>query len=201
VADKLELPTILRLGNGAPATLAVMVPEDGPDLLAFYRGIPEEDRLALREDVTQEAWLARFLAKLASGEAISIIARVAGKIQGEATLHRPLFGWSRHVAEIRLNVAPAVRRQGLGFILARHIVKIAIGAGIEKMVAHMIEWQVAARKTFERVGFHREAELPGHVRDMQGHKRDLLIYADDVSHIWASMETLVNDFRPSRAPR
>jgi L-amino acid N-acyltransferase YncA len=201
VGDQLELPAILRLGGGAAATLALAGPADGPDLLAFYREIPEEDRLALKEDVTQEAWLERFLAKLRTGEAISVVARVGGAIQGEATLHRLLFGWARHVGEIRINVGLPMRRQGLGFILARHIVKIAIGAGLEKMVAHMVEKQQAARRTFERLGFHKEAELIGHVRDIHGHKRDLLIYADDVSHIWASMESLVNDFAPGRSPR
>ena len=56
--------------------------------------------------------------------------------------------------------------------------------------------QIAAQRTFAKLGFHQEAELPGHVKDIHGKKRDLLIYANDVSHIWSAMEALVEDYRP-----
>jgi len=41
----------------------------------------------------------------------------------------------------------------------------------------MVDSQVAAKRTFEKLGFHKEAELPGHVTDIHGKRRDLLIYA------------------------
>jgi L-amino acid N-acyltransferase YncA len=199
--DTLDLPSIMHLKNGAGATLALATETDGASLLQFYRSMSEEDRLVLKDDVTTSAWLDWFLAKLASGEAISVLGRVNGSVRGEATLHRTFHGWSRHVGEIRLNVDRTLRGQGLGIELARHIVKIAVDAGIDKLVAHMVESQTAARRTFEKLGFHKEAELPGHVADIHGHKRDLLIYANDVSHIWSAMESMLGDFRPDRAPR
>ena len=85
--------------------------------------------------------------------------------------------------------------------LARQIVKIATDAGIDKLIAQMVDDQPAAKRTFEKVGFHKEAELPKHVTDIHGKRRNLLIYADDVSHIWSAMETLLDDFRPYRATR
>ena len=196
-----ELPSIVHLKNGKGATLALATSGDGAELLQFFRAMAEEDRLVLKDDVTTSGWLDRFLAKLASGEAISVIGKIGGELRGEATLHRTLAGWSRHVGEVRLNVDRAVRGQGLGLELARHIVKIAIDAGIDKLVAHMVESQVAAKRTFEKLGFHKEAELPGHVTDIHGKRRDLLIYANDVSHVWSAMETLLGDFRPDRATR
>jgi len=199
--DALALPCISHLKNGKGATLALVEASDGPGLLQFYRAMPEEDRLVLKEDVTTSDWLDRFLRKLASGEAISIVGKVGGEIRGEATLHRTFHGWSRHVGEIRLNVDRAARGQGLGLELARHLVKRAIDAGIDKIVAHMVDSQVAAKRTFEKLGFHKEAELPGHVADIHGKRRDLLIYANDVSHIWSAMETMLGDFRPDRATR
>ena len=199
--DASELPRIAHLHNGKDATLSLAEASDGAELLKFYRSMPEEDRLVLKDDVTTADWLDRFLAKLVSGEAISVVGKIDGEIRGEATLHRSLYGWSRHVGEIRLNVDRAARGQGLGLELARHIVKLAIDRGIDKLVAHMVESQLAAKRTFEKLGFHKEAELPGHVTDIHGKKRDLLIYADDVSHIWSAMETLLGDFRPDRATR
>jgi RimJ/RimL family protein N-acetyltransferase len=199
--DAKELPCIVHLGNGKGATLALAEAGDGPALLKFYRAMPEEDRLVLTDDVTTADWLDRFLAKLESGEAISVVGKVGGEIRGEATLHRALHGWSRHVGEIRLNVDRAARGQGLGLELARHIVKLAIDRGIDKLVAHMVDSQIAAQRTFAKLGFHQEAELPGHVKDIHGKKRNLLIYANDVSQIWSAMESLLGDFRPDRATR
>jgi ribosomal protein S18 acetylase RimI-like enzyme len=199
--EALDLPCIAHLRNGKGTTLDLAHASDGGDLLAFYRAMPEEDRLVLKDDVTTAEWLDSFLATLRSGEAVSVVGRISGQIRGEATLYRPLHGWSRHVGEIRLNVDRAARGQGLGLELARHIVKLAIDRGIDKLVAHMVEDQTAAKRTFEKLGFHKEAELPGHVKDTHGKKRDLLIYANDVSHIWSAMETLLGDFRPDRATR
>jgi len=197
--ETLAVPCIVHLRNGKGATLALAEASDGPELLKFYRAMPEEDRLALTDDFTTADWLGRFLAKLESGEAISVVGKVGGAIRGEATLHRALHGWSRHVGEIRLNVDRAARGQGLGLDLARQIVKLAIDRGIDKLVAHMVDSQIAAQRTFAKLGFHPEEELPGHVKDIHGKKRDLLIYANDVSQIWSAMESLLGDFRPDRA--
>jgi RimJ/RimL family protein N-acetyltransferase len=199
--ETFELPCMVTLHTGRSATLALANASDGGELLRFYRAMPEDDRLVLKDDVTTSDWLDRFLAKLRSGEAISVIGRVGGDICGEATLCLTLHGWSRHVGEIRLNVDRAARGQGLGLELARQIVKVAIDRGIDKLVAHMVDGQIAAKRTFEKLGFSKEAELPGHVQDIHGKKHTLLVYADDVSHVWSAMEGLLGDFRPDRATR
>jgi L-amino acid N-acyltransferase YncA len=189
-------PHIAKLKDGSSVEISLASAADGPALLEFYRSLSDEDRLVLKDDVTTPGWLARFLAKLASGAATSLVARAKGRICGEATLHRNLHGWSRHVGEIRLSVASDRRGKGLGNTLAAGVVKLAIDLGLEKMVAQLVESQEAARKTFERLGFRQEAELARQVTDIRGAKRDLLIYANDVSHIWSAMEALVEDYRP-----
>jgi RimJ/RimL family protein N-acetyltransferase len=188
-------PRRMKLKDGSSIEIVQAGAGEGPALLDFYRSLSEEDRLVLKDDVTTPDWLARFLGKLVSGEATSLVARSGGKICGESTLLRNLNGWSRHVGEIRLNVASAWRGKGVGYALAAGVVKLAIDSGLEKMVAYMVESQTAARKTFERLGFRREAELIRHVTDIRGAKRDLLIYANDVSHIWTAMEALVEDYK------
>jgi putative acetyltransferase len=194
--DRDGFPRIAKLKDGSSVEISLASAADGPALLDFYRSLGEEDRLVLTDDVTTPGWLARFLAKLQAGAATSLVARANGRICGEATLHRNQHGWSRHVGQIRLNVSPDRRGKGLGYALAAGVVKLAIDLGLEKMVAYLVESQEAARKTFERLGFRKEAELARQVTDIHGAKRDLLIYANDVSHIWAAMEALVGDYQP-----
>jgi hypothetical protein len=61
----------------------------------------------------------------------------------------------------------------------------------------MVESQISAQRMFEKLGFHQEAVLHNHVRDIHGIKRDLLIASNDVSHLWEAMEAMVSDFSPT----
>jgi RimJ/RimL family protein N-acetyltransferase len=76
------------------------------------------------------------------------------------------------------------------------LVKLATDQGADKLIVEVVENQVAALRTFAKLGFQQEAVLRGHVKDIRGGRRDLLILSNDVSHIWAAMEALVADAPP-----
>lgn len=195
---KLEgFPQNVALRDGVAVVIKPLDVEEAPAVLKFYRSLPEEDRLFLRDDVTKPEWLRRFVARIESGEIVSLVAETDGRIVGEATLYRAQHGWTKHVAEIRVAVAPAMRRGGLGYALARELVRLATRVGVEKLVIQVVENQLGARKMFRKLGFRQEAVLRGHVKDIHGMKRDLIVAANDISHIWDAMESLVADFSPS----
>ena len=195
---KLEgFPQDHTLRDGSVVVIKPLEADEASAVLKFYRSLPEEDRLFLRDDVTKPEWLRRFVARIESGEVTSLVAESAGKIVGEATLYRAQHGWTKHVAEIRVAIAPGLRRTGLGYALARELVRIATRTGVEKLVIQVVENQVGARKMFRKLGFRQEATLRGHVKDIHGSKRDLIIASNDISHIWDAMESLVADFSPS----
>jgi len=189
-------PHTLSLRDGSQVQIAVLKAEEGKALHAFYRGLPEEDRMVLKEDVRLSGWAERFLSKVAEGSIICLVATVNGEVVAEGSLYRTFYGWTRHVGEIRLTVGPAWRRKGLGRALAAGLVKIATDLGIEKIIVRVVENQVAAFHIFQRLGFMKEAVLHRHVSDLAGNKRDLLILANDVSQIWSTMEAMVMDFEP-----
>jgi RimJ/RimL family protein N-acetyltransferase len=187
-------PARIILRDDTIVTVTPLQPSDSGALLAFYRHLPEADRLVLRDDVTSDEWAEGFLQRVETREVISLIAKGAGKVAGEATLYRTLNGWTRHVGEIRVNVAPCFRRKGLATALASALVKIATDLGIEKIIAQLVDNQLAARRSFEKLGFHKDAILPHHVMDIAGTKRDLIVMANDVSQIWAAMEAADQDY-------
>ena len=61
----------------------------------------------------------------------------------------------------------------------------------------MVDNQVGAKRAFGKLGFYPEAVLKGHVKDINGTKRDLVVLANDVSQIWETMESMVSDYSPS----
>lgn len=194
--DPDSFPKHLKLRDGATVVITPLLPSDSGGLLAFYRQIPEEDRQYLRDDVTSANWATRFLRKVEEGEVISLVAKRGDQVVGETSLYRTLHGWTRHVGEARVAVDVTCRRQGLGTALASAMVKIATDLGIEKIIVQVVDNQVAARRTFEKLGFHKEAVLPHHVMDVSGIKRDLIMLANDVSQIWAAMEFMNQDYSP-----
>ena len=189
-------PRSLTLRDGTPLTVRPVRRGDQPALLTFYRELPQEDRLFLKDDVTTESWADRFIRRIERGEALSLVAEEDGAILAEATLYRPRHGWSAHVGELRVAVARAHRRKGLATALSGMLVKLATDQGADKLIVEVVENQVAALRTFAKLGFQQEAVLRGHVKDIRGGRRDLLILANDVSHIWAAMEALVADTPP-----
>jgi len=191
---KLEgFPRTIHLRDGLTLSVRPTAQGDEAALLYFYRELPQEDRLFLKDDVTTESWAERFIRRIERGEATSLIAELDGKVLAEATLYRATHGWSTHVGEVRVAVARAYRRKGLATALAGLLVKLATDQGADKIIVEVVENQVAALRTFEKLGFHKEAVLRDHVKDRSGIRRDLLILANDVSHIWAAMEALVAD--------
>jgi RimJ/RimL family protein N-acetyltransferase len=190
-------PENVTLRDGTQVLLRPMQPDDGPALLAFFRSLPEEDRLFLREDVTRDDVVDRFVRNLDYDAVLPLIAEHANRIVGDGTLHRSRHGWASHVGEIRVVVDPKFQRHGLGTAIARLLVRHATSVGLDKLVAEVVDNQVAAKRAFGKLGFYPEAVLKGHVKDIHGTKRDLVILANDVSQIWETMESLVADYSPA----
>ncbi len=189
-------PQTITLRDGSTLSARPTTRGDEQALLSFYRELPQEDRLFLKDDVTTESWAERFIQRIEEGEAVSLIAEKDGAVLAEATLYRPRHGWSTHVGELRVAVTSNYRRKGVATALLRLLVKLATYQGVEKIIVEVVENQVAARRTFEKLSFQQEAVLHAHVKDIRGIRRDLLILVNDSSHIWAAIEAMLADSIP-----
>ncbi len=190
-------PKRIPLHDGSEVIVRPMKRSDEVRMLEFFSGLPLEDRQFLRHDVTQPENVHRFVTDVHRDTVLALVGERDGRIVASATLQRHHYGWMTHVGEIRVVIARNLQRHGFGVGLVKLLVKAAIQAGVEKIVAEVPSNRTAARKAFERLGFQREAILKRHVKDLCGRKRDLVIYANDVSHIWERMESMVLDFNPT----
>ena len=86
----------------------------------------------------------------------------------------------RHIGEVRVNVAPAVRAQGLGRLLISHVFDMARAFTLQKLVAQMTADQPGAQAAFRRLGFVPEALLADFVVDRNCRSRDLVMMTFDV---------------------
>jgi len=177
-------PKIVRTKDGTKVTLRPMVKEDVQKLLAFFRKLPEEDRLFLKEDVTDEKVIQRWADELDYEKVFPVLAEVGAEIVADATLHTLERGWSRHIGEVRCVVAKEYQRKGLGTILIREMFHRALQKGLHKLQASMPDKQVGAMKAFQTIGFKKEAVLKEHAVDIKGNKHDLVIMTNRVAELW-----------------
>jgi len=175
------IPTSVKLKDGTSVTLRSMTPEDAGRIATFARSLPEDDLLFLRMDITDPEVVAHWVQNLEAGLTTTVVAEANGAIAGYAALVQNRVGWQRHLGEIRTQVGPRYRSQGLGRALAGEIFTLARARGLRKIVAQMTPDQKGAIATFERLGFRPEALLQDFVIDRTGRTRDLVVMAYDVT--------------------
>ena len=173
-------PREARLAEGS-ATFRLMAPSDREAILAFAQGLPPNDLLFLRLDITAPEGVEEWLSNIKAGRTITVLAEVAGAIAGYASVHHNEALWNRHMGELRVIVGSDHRRLGLGRRLTDEVFAIARDIGLQKITAQMTPDQKGARATFERLGFQPEALLADFVVDREGKARDLLIMTHDLA--------------------
>ena len=181
-------PQDVTLSDGRKVQLRLMTADDRDAVLGFARGLPEEDLLFLRVDVTQDAVVDDWIANLASGSSTSLVAYDDEELVGYATVHRNQAPWTRRVGEIRVNIGPDYRGKGLGKNLTGQIFDVARALGLKKVMANMTSDQPGAQAAFRRLGFVPEALLADYVEDRNGTSRDLVIMSYDVDGLTDQMD-------------
>jgi len=173
-------PKQLKLPDGASVELRRMATDDRDAVLKFARGLPQEDLLFLRVDLTEEHVVDDWIRNLSTGHSLSLVAYDDNGLIGYASIHRNPASWTRHMGEIRVNVDPAYRSRGLGRVLTSQIFDLAQELGLQKLTASMTSDQRGAQAAFRRLGFVPEAHLADYVQDRSGTTRDMVIMSFDV---------------------
>jgi len=181
----------LQIKNGTEVSIRPLSKQDGPALLDFFAGLPADDSLFLKEDVTKKEVIDRWINELDFDKVLPIVAEKNSAIIGDATLHFNSHGWQKHMAEIRCVVSKQYQKKGLGTALMRELVSHAAEKGVVKVSATMMDTQKSAQRAFERLGFKKEAELKDFVRDIKGKTHNLVVMVNDVPDLWKKMEDLL----------
>lgn len=173
-------PKSVTLPEGPTVELRLMTAGDRDAVMGFARGLPQEDLMFLRVDLTQPSVVDDWIANVLAGYSTTLLAYDDAGLAGYATVHRDPAPWTRRIGEIRVNVSPAYRGKGLGRVLISRIFDIGRGLGLAKLVAHMTADQHGAQAAFRRLGFIPEAVLADYVEDRGGRLRDMVIMTYDI---------------------
>jgi L-amino acid N-acyltransferase YncA len=168
-----EYPKKITLPEGLSLTLRPMTRDDQYALYSFFINLGEEDRRFLRNVVTDRKLIEKWARNLNYDQVLPILAEYEGRIVANATLHHQTFGWGRHVAEIRVTVAPEFQGRRLGSALIEELTALASQSKVKKLLARIVSTREGVIKAFERVGFSQLTVLKNYVKDLQSQQ-----YAD-----------------------
>jgi L-amino acid N-acyltransferase YncA len=168
-------PQNVSLDEGTPVILRPLLKADGPALLEYFGSLPPEDRLCLKEDVTDPKVIENWIYELDYDNILPLIALNNGHIVGDATLHFNPIGWTRHQAEVRLTTSTQFRVRGLGTILLQNLIDLATRLGLEQISSEIPPVLDKAFYLFEKMGFKEVANLQGFVKDLEGNESDLVL--------------------------
>jgi L-amino acid N-acyltransferase YncA len=186
-----DYPKKARLKDGSEILIRPLDPNDYDKLLEFFRNIPEEDRMFLKDDVANPETIKGWFKEFNPEKVFPIVVLDGDKIIADCTLHRAVHGWSKHVGEIRVVVSKNYQKKGIGIILLDELFHQAMRSGVEKMMALVPKSQEKVTKAFEKFGFIKEAILKDHIIDITGMKRDLIIMTRNVDDLIRKMEDLI----------
>jgi len=190
----------VKLRDGTEVLIRDMRPGDVDRSLAFFQKLPKEDRAYLRQSVITRENVKQRIAAIKSGSVMRLAAVVGGEIVADGALEFEGHSWKAHVGEMRLIVAHEFQRRGLGTLMARELYLLANAKKVEEIIIRIMKPQMWIVKVFERLGFHKEAELHDYVKDIEGHKQDLILMRCNLDELWAKMEYYLthSDWRRAR---
>jgi L-amino acid N-acyltransferase YncA len=186
-------PRTVKLKDSGVVLIRAMSREDLEGSFAFFRALPEENRLSLRRDLSIREAVEERIREMEEGAVKRLVAVAGEKIVADGALEFSHFGWERHLAELRLFVATAYQRKGLGLLMAGALYDLAGSAGIEEIVVKMMATQTAAIRIFNKLGFHHEVVLRDYVKDMKGNRKDLVLMRRRLEDLWQTYADFVQE--------
>lgn len=179
---------MVRLKDGTQVMIRPLTLDDVDASYAFFKGLPKEDRVFLRVDVTQRDLVEQRIRHCEEGRCKRIVASIGDKIIADGALELSDHGWAEHVGELRLIVAREYQRKGLGVLMARELHGLAASTKVEIIVVRIMRPQKAAQSVMRRLGFREELLMPDFVKDTGGHSQDLVIMRCDLKVLWHELE-------------
>jgi L-amino acid N-acyltransferase YncA len=162
-----EYPKKITLPDGLSLTLRPMTHDDQHALYNFFINLAGEDRRFLRNDVTDRKLIEKWARNLDFDRVLPILAEYEGCIVASATLHYQTFGWGRHVAEVRITIAPEFQGRRLGAALLDEISYLAAQSKVKKLLARIVTTREGVIRAFARAGFSQLTILENYVKDLQ----------------------------------
>jgi GNAT superfamily N-acetyltransferase len=197
-----DYPKTVILLDGTELVIRPLSAGDSERLVTFFQNLPEEERILAKHDVTKREVVESWVKDIDYERVFPLIALEGEAIVGDATLHFSPEGWSRHVGEIHLTIAPRLHGLGLRRLLVRELAARATELGLDKVQFLTFQGDPMGITLCQRLGLTQTAVLPGLLKDWRGRTHNMVVMVKDVDELAKRIEDAVrcmgHRFRVSR---
>jgi hypothetical protein len=186
--------TVKQLPNGKE--LRIWRPSADVDLdrlIEFFQALPASVKNLLRYNVSDREITRARLGQVDNVNHWRLVAEVDRRIIADATMDREPYGWTRHIAQIRVVLEPAAEQLGVREILCEDLVRMARVGGVEVLSTEVFPDQHAFVAFLESLGFVREVIRKRYAKGVDGRLHDVLILSNDLESVWRHLEESLHD--------
>lgn len=163
---------VANLPDGTRVLLRPMQPGDRQGVTDLFAQAPREDLRYLRQRVADPAVIESWFAEYDLRRVFPLLAIVNDRVVGDATLHVG-DGPYRHLAWLRIYVAPEFRQRGVARLMVESLTDIARKMGLQQILGEITTNQVKVIKLFESLGFVSMFKYPDHFMTEDGEVFDV----------------------------
>lgn len=163
---------VANLPDGTRVLLRPMQPGDRQGVMDLFAQAPREDLRYLRQRVADPAVIESWFAEYDLRRVFPLLAIVNDRVVGDATLHMG-DGPYRHLAGLRIYVAPEFRQRGVARLMVESLTDIARKMGLQQILGEITTNQVKVIKLFESLGFVSMFKYPDHFMTDDGEVFDV----------------------------
>ena len=176
-----QYPKSENLKDGSPITIRPLRKEDEKILHEYFLRLPLEDRMCLKDDVTDPKVIESWIYDLDYNVILPLVTLNGNHIVANGTLQFDPVGWTKHQGEIRITCDPEYRENGLATILIENLMQIAVDFGLEQLTAEISPDLDEAYFLFEKLGFQEAAVLKDFIKDNKENYQDLVLMVKNIS--------------------
>jgi len=162
----------VSLKNGKRMMFRFLHEDDRENLVQLFQEAPEEDTRFLKQDVKNRKLIDFWVSNINYQKVLPLVAvnLEDNRLVADATLHRGKHA-AKHIAEVRIFVCRAFRNLGLGSLMLKELIDLALKEGLHWLKAEIIADHKKVLKAFRNLGFEARASLD-----------DFFIRKDGVTH-------------------
>jgi len=163
---------VANLPDGTRVLLRPMQPGDRQGVMDLFAQAPREDLRYLRQRVSEPGVIENWFANYDLRRVFPLLAIVNDHVVGDASLHVGQ-GPYRHLAWLRIYVAPEFRQRGVARLMVESLTDIARKMGLQQILGEITTNQVKVIKLFESLGFVSMFKYPDHFMTEDGEVFDV----------------------------
>ena len=186
-------PQKIILNNGEEIIIRAAIKSDLNELYTFFSNLPVGLKHLLRVNLELKENVEKRLSEIDNSFHWRIIAEHKGKIIGDTTLDRALYGWKNHVGDFRIIINPEFQHKGIGTCMILELLDICQARGIEILDGELIAHQEKEINTLLKMGFRKEFVRKNYIRDIDGKLQDMVIMSNRISEIWQKLESHIHE--------